>query len=125
MSRKKKSKFGDQFEKTLSDEKREVGERFERADVALSGSSSDRADEREKQISSGSTVVRDAFSMPDEDYQLIEAIRQRLIKEHALVRNKSEVLRAGLRVLSEMSSEELLSALEEVRVLKPGRKPQR
>ena len=119
-TKKKKSRFGDQLRKTMRDERGDLDERFERADVAL-GSSSSRKEGSPK--THRKKVVRDTFSMPENDYALIEEIRERLIKDHAIVRNKSEILRAGLKVLQTLNSGELLDAAEKVELLKPGRRP--
>lgn len=118
--KKKTNRFRGKLRKTMSDEKGDVEERFSRADVAL-GSAQNEA----KSSSEGTRkkVIRDNFSMPEEDYALIEEIRQRLIREHAVARNKSEILRAGLLALAGMSSSELASAVDRVTALKPGRKP--
>jgi hypothetical protein len=121
-SKKKTNRFRGKLRKTMSDEKGDVEERFSRADVAL-GSAQNEA----KSSSAGTRkkVIRDNFSMPEEDYALIEEIRQRLLKEHAVARNKSEVLRAGLLALAEMNSSELAEAIDRVKALKPGRKAQK
>ena len=118
-SKKKTNRFRGKLRKTMSDEKGDVEERFSRADVAL-GSGQNEA--KSSKAGARKKVIRDNFSMPAEDYALIEEIRQRLIREHAVVRNKSEVLRAGLRALAEMSSQEILEASDRVKQLKPGRK---
>ena len=119
-SKKKTNRFRGKLRKTMSDEKGDVEERFSRADVAL-GSTQNEA--KSSKAGTRKKVIRDNFSMPEEDYALIEEIRRRLLKEHAVARNKSEVLRAGLLALAEMSSSELAGAIDRVAVLKPGRKP--
>jgi hypothetical protein len=119
-SKKKSNRFRDKLQKTMAEEKDDVEERFSRADVALGGSQNEA---KESKTRARKKVIRDNFSMPEEDYALIEEIRQRLLKEHAVARNKSEVLRAGLRALSDMESAELLDAMEQIKILKPGRKP--
>jgi len=118
--KKKTNRFRGKLQKTLTDEKGDVEERFSRADVALG---SGQNDAKSSKAGTRKKVIRDNFSMPEEDYALIEEIRQRLIREHAVVRNKSEILRAGLLALARMSSSELATALERVTALKPGRKP--
>ena len=118
-STKKTNRFRGKLQQTLTDEKDSVEERFSRADVAL-GSAPHKA--KSSGADTGKKVIRDNFSMPEEDYALIEEIRQRLLKEHAVARNKSEVLRAGLLALGKMSSSELAVAIDRVRALKPGRK---
>lgn len=122
MSQKKKTgRFLDKLQKTMTDEKSDVEERFSRADVALGRAKSE---SKSVQTSPRKTVIRDNFSMPEEDYALIEEIRQRLLRESAVAKNKSEVLRAGLKLLQRLDSEALLEAAEDVRPLKPGRPAQ-
>lgn len=53
-----------------------------------------------------SSVVRRAFSMQEADARLIESLRVRCAKQGTLL-NQSEVIRAGLRMLSAMSDAEL------------------
>ncbi|TAM50089.1 MAG: hypothetical protein EPN61_02425 [Burkholderiaceae bacterium] len=76
-----------------------------------------------RQTSTGQTspVVRRAFSMQEADAQLIEALRVRCATQGMLM-NQSEVVRVGLRVLAEMSDEELrnrAAKLERLTVLRP------
>jgi hypothetical protein len=72
---------------------------------------------------SSSAVIRDNFSMPSSDYGLIKVMQDRLLKQHATVKNKSEIVRAGLHALSQMTSDDLLAVTESIERLKPGRKP--
>ena len=63
-------------------------------------------------------VVRDAFTMPGDDYALIAHVQQRCL-QNALRVTKSEALRAGLQSLALMNDEELVGAftrIEKVRV---------
>jgi hypothetical protein len=69
-------------------------------------------------------VVRDGFSMPKDDYDLIEVIRDKCW-ELKLRPNKSEVLRAGLIALNGMSQKQLRDAMAKVGKLKPGRTTKR
>ena len=119
-SKKKTNRFRGKLQKTMTDEKGDIEERFSRADVALGNT---RDDTKRSKPNPRKKVIRDNFSMPEEDYALIDEIRKRLIREHAVVRNKSEVLRAGLLALAKMSSQEMLEASDRVKQLKPGRKP--
>ena len=122
MTRKKKTnRFRGKLRRTMSDEKGDVEERFSRADVALGSSQND---SKSSKAGARKRVIRDNFSMPEEDYAIIEEIRQRLIREHSIVKNKSEVLRAGLKLLQKLDSETLLEAAEDVKSLKPGRPAQ-
>lgn len=115
----RKSRFRDRIDKTLAEERDAVQERFSKADIALSNREKENTPRKN---SPTKKVVRDNFSMPEEDYALIEEIRRRLIRDHALARNKSEVLRAGLIALAKMDGTQLTDAIERVQVLKPGRK---
>ena len=115
----KKGRFRDRIDKTLAEERDAIQERFSKADIALGNPGRETTP---RKSATAKKVVRDNFSMPEQDYALIEEIRQRLIREHALARNKSEVLRAGLIALARMNGTQLADAIERVKVLKPGRK---
>lgn len=65
-------------------------------------------------------VIRDSFTLPSKDYELIATIRQRCLKLATNV-NKSEVIRAGLHILESLSDEELLQAIERLEKVKTGR----
>jgi Arc/MetJ-type ribon-helix-helix transcriptional regulator len=69
-------------------------------------------------------VIRDSFSLPANDYGLISTLRERGLKSgvHA---TKSELVRAGLRVLLELKEAEFLSALEKIEKVKTGRPSER
>ncbi len=66
-------------------------------------------------------VVRDTFSMPPKDYDVIEKIRTTLAKEGHIY-TKSEVIRAGLLALESMQLQEMVWRLSAVEKIKPGRK---
>jgi hypothetical protein len=65
-------------------------------------------------------LVRDTFSMPDTDYQLIAEILERLPALTARS-TKSEIVRAGLKVLHNMDDKDLSRVLTQVQRLKTGR----
>lgn len=65
-------------------------------------------------------VIRDSFTLPSDDYELIATIRQRCLKS-AVNATKSEVIRAGLHILQSLSDEELLRAIESLEKVKTGR----
>jgi hypothetical protein len=69
-------------------------------------------------------LIRDTFSMPDSDYQLIGAILERS-PAMAARSTKSEIVRAGLKVLHDMDDEDLSQVLTQVRRLKTGRPAKR
>lgn len=65
-------------------------------------------------------LVRDSFTMPAEDWALIDQLKARAIgfKRPA---KKSELLRAGLQVLAGLPDTALQTALDKLQPLKPGR----
>lgn len=65
-------------------------------------------------------VVRDTFTISIKDYELINLCKTRLLTKHYSA-NKSEIVRAGLIVLSQMSDEDILSAIQNVEKIKTGR----
>lgn len=65
-------------------------------------------------------IVRDGYSMPQDDYDLIEKIRDLCWDSKP---NKSEVLRAGLKALNGMSPKQVREIMAKVVRRKPGRDP--
>lgn len=65
-------------------------------------------------------LVRDSFTMPADDWALIDQLKARAIgfKRPA---KKSELLRAGLQVLAGLPDSALQAALDKLQPLKPGR----
>jgi hypothetical protein len=65
-------------------------------------------------------VVRDSFTMPQNEYQKIAGIKTACLKANMHVK-KSEVLRAGLKLLAELSVAQLKLALSGLEKIKTGR----
>jgi hypothetical protein len=65
-------------------------------------------------------LVRDSFTMPKDEYQVIDALKRRALGLEKHVR-KSELLRAGIQALAAMSDRAFLKAVNEVPTLKTGR----
>lgn len=65
-------------------------------------------------------LVRDSFTMPKDEYQVIDALKRRALGLQKQVR-KSELLRAGIQALAAMSDRAFLKAVNEVPTLKTGR----
>ena len=65
-------------------------------------------------------LVRDSFTFPESDYALIRVLKQRALAAGCDVK-KTEVLRAALTVISELSDQDLVTALNRIDKLKPGR----
>ena len=65
-------------------------------------------------------MVRDSFTMPESDYARIAALKERCIKAGVSAK-RSEVLRAALKCLSNLSDKELTKAITDIEVIKTGR----
>ncbi len=65
-------------------------------------------------------VVRDSFTMPQDEYQKISELKALCLNDGLQVK-KSEVLRAGLKVFSEMSLEQMKGVLQGLEKIKTGR----
>lgn len=65
-------------------------------------------------------IIRDTFTFPQEDYELIAALQTRCLQKATSV-NKSELLRAGLHALTLLSDDDLLAQLNALTKLKAGR----
>ncbi len=64
--------------------------------------------------------MRDSFTMPKDEYQVIDALKARALGLEKHVR-KSELLRAGIQALAAMNDRALLKAIAAVPTLKTGR----
>lgn len=65
-------------------------------------------------------LVRDSFTLPQEDFALIAALKDRAL-DFKRPTKKSELLRAGLQVLAKLDQAALRATLEALRPLKAGR----
>lgn len=65
-------------------------------------------------------VVREAFTLPENEQQQIETIRERALQQ-AVYATKSEVMRAGLLLVSELDDQQLMQLLERVEKVRTGR----
>ena len=65
-------------------------------------------------------LVRDSFTFPQADYDQIARLKKRALSLKLEVK-KSELLRAGLRLLSGLSDRDLVAHLKTVEKIKPGR----
>ncbi len=73
---------------------------------------------KEKKSSDKVKVVRDSFTMPQNDYALIATLKEKAVGVHV---KKSELLRAGLRLLSKLTATQLKKSVAEVEKIKTGR----
>jgi len=69
-------------------------------------------------------VIRDSFTMPAADYELIGVLKERCIGLGAAMK-KSELLRAGLAALQQLPDERLAEVVAAVYSVKTGRPPGR
>jgi len=65
-------------------------------------------------------LIRDSFTLPREDFELIAALKDRAL-DFKRPTKKSELLRAGLQVLASLDQAKLRKALDALRPLKAGR----
>jgi hypothetical protein len=75
---------------------------------------------KEKKVESKVKVVRDSFTMPQADYDLIAVLKQKALKSGLHVK-KSELLRASLKVLVKLSAAQLNRAISGLEKIKTGR----
>ncbi len=78
------------------------------------------AKEKNKDNKKKPKLVRDSFTMPHEDFDLIAQIKARMIDMKRPVK-KSELLRAGLQVLNALDNKALLKSIAGLLELKAGR----
>ena len=108
-------------EKSLSDRFDAVDMRMQSVPPLITHSNADQpsgaAPETRK-----SRVVKDSFSMPAEDYAVIEEI-QLLAGENRMLRSKSEVVRAALQCFAAAGGAQQLAALS--KIVKIGYGPKR
>ena len=65
-------------------------------------------------------VIRDSFTMPVADYELIGALKKRCLRLGFAIK-KSELLRAGLATLQRQSDESLAQVVAAIESVKTGR----
>jgi len=65
-------------------------------------------------------LVRDSFTMPETDFALVAVLKARALGD-GRVAKKSELLRAGLQMLSQQDTAGLLAALKRLQPIKTGR----
>ena len=69
-------------------------------------------------------MVRDSFTMPENDYANIAALKKKCLAAGVHVK-KSELLRAGLTHLTKLSNPDLLKTVNQVERIKTGRPAKR
>jgi hypothetical protein len=67
-------------------------------------------------------LIRDSFTMPESEYELIAAVKRRCIAKGLAVK-KSEVLRAAIVGIAAQSDAAIMAALQALEAIKTGRPP--
>ena len=107
---------------SLKAEEQAVRSRFEKAESVLGqGKSAARAQQQPPSNRDGK-VIRDSFTIPGDEYELISRIKKRCMKV-GISANKSEVLRAGLAALEAMPDKDLANLFGKLPRVKTGRPP--
>lgn len=75
---------------------------------------------KEKKADNKVKVVRDSFTMPQVDYELIAVLKQKALKAGLHVK-KSELLRASLQAFSKLNAAQLKRAITGLEKIKTGR----
>lgn len=114
-----KKDLGAGISKSIRAETQKVQDRFAIAEQLLEAESISQQSELEKP-KKPKQVIRDSFTLPTDDYELITTIRERCLDNRVTI-NKSEVIRAGLHALNQMSDEELLTVVDSLTKIKTGR----
>ena len=65
-------------------------------------------------------LMRDSFTMPENEYAQIAVLKKRLLAKGVAVK-KSELLRCGFALLAALSDEDLVQAMAQVAKIKTGR----
>ena len=74
-----------------------------------------------KAVVQNAKVVRDGFTMPQADYELLKALKAQCLKAGVEVK-KSELLRAGVQALAALTMDDLAARLKALPPVKAGRR---
>ena len=110
---------------SLKNERATVEDRFAKAEEILGGGRKDREPTQEKKPKPKPKavrpkIIRDSFTLPEDDYMLLGIIKQECMRS-GIDTNKSEIVRAGLKILATMNRGELKEAFRRVEKIKAGR----
>jgi len=83
---------------------------------------SDKKDDKSDKKGRRDKVIRDSFTMPADEYDQIAALKKRCVALGVPMK-KSELLRAGIASLQQMSDERLNETISAVSSVKTGRPP--
>jgi hypothetical protein len=90
------------------------------AAYSVNAAENEDAPSSKKHQSQKNKVIRDSFSFPEQDYRKISELKKTCLSAgvHA---KKSEILRAGLYLLTQLSQDELKQTIEKVEKVQTGR----
>ena len=129
-----KKQFGAALKASVDQQDASLKKRFEAADSVLL--SEPRSDLKERAAGNapvaakaapktvapaGEMAVRDTFSMPADEYAVIEKIRNKAARD-GYIYSKSEIVRAALLALNALPQKDVMYRLSTVEKIKPGRK---
>lgn len=103
---------------SMKQEEKSIQKRFETAESLFAQTPKQSA--KAFEATHTEKVIRDSFTMPILDHALIGKIKQRSIKA-GIVTTKSEVVRAGLIALTEMTEARFIDTVKAVTKVKVGR----
>ena len=105
-------------------EENAVENRFKKAETLFGderrGDAPAEPEKRQKELPK---VIRDSFTMPQADYELITTLKNRSLSA-GISTTKSEILRAGLLALDQMTEADFLNKIGGVEKIKTGRPKQ-
>lgn len=113
------------LKKSLIDEQKTIQDRFEKAETLFAEKKpvENQIIEKKEAPPEKTKVVRDSFTMPVDDYELIENLKKRSLQSGHQI-TKSEILRAGLLALNRLDDNNFLDQIREVEKIKTGRPKQ-
>lgn len=109
---------------SLMNEEKSVRDRFEKAESVISKREEAGESKQPETISvqTREKVRRDTFTMLEKDNASLRDLKMRCMKAGCEV-SKSEIVRAGIQMLNDLTDSELVSAVENLERMKVGRKP--
>ena len=107
---------------SLRAEEQAVRSRFEKAETVMSKKQPPAPQKKPPPPprNGAGKVIRDSFTIPGDEYELISLIKKRCMKA-GVGANKSEILRAGLAALNAMTDKQMASVFEGLNRVKTGR----
>ena len=108
---------------SLAVEEKSIMNRFEKAETLLRDNKQKGSQPAVKAERQNEKVIRDSFTMPQSDYDLINALKNRALNS-GIQTTKSEILRAGLLALEQMNEPVFLAKISDVEKIKTGRPKQ-